>query len=177
MTFALNPDRQGEILWQHRVGAGNRRGGTMWGAAADDNVVYVPNVDTQLGAGKAGGLTALRLDTGAEVWSVKPPVPDCKTNDETCAPGQSAAVTLIPGVIFSGSTNGVMRAHSTADGQVLWQFSAMGEPIMTVNGVAGHGGSINGAGPTVVGGMLFMNSGYAYGGDTAGNLLLAFGVE
>jgi polyvinyl alcohol dehydrogenase (cytochrome) len=70
-----------------------------------------------------------------------------------------------------------MRAYSTADGHVLWNFSAMGEPIMTVNGVAGQGGSINGAGPTVVGGMVFMNSGYAYGGDTAGNLLLAFGVD
>jgi len=177
VTYALDPDRDGEILWQHRVGAGNRRGGTMWGAAADENVVYVPNVDTQLGAGKSGGLTALRLDTGAELWSVRPPVPDCKTNDESCAPGQSAAITLIPGAVFSGSTNGVMRAYSTENGSVLWQFSAMGEPIDTVNGVSGVGGSLNGAGPTVVGGMVFMNSGYAYGGDTPGNLLIAFGVD
>jgi polyvinyl alcohol dehydrogenase (cytochrome) len=177
MTYALNPDRQGEILWERRIGAGNRRGGTMWGAAADDNVVYVPNVDTQLGPGKAGGLTALQLNTGEELWSVKPPVPDCKVNNETCAPGQSAAITLIPGAVFSGSTNGVMRAYSTTDGHVLWQFSAMGEPIMTVNGVRGSGGSINAAGPTVVGGMVFINSGYGYGGDTPGNLLLAFGVD
>jgi polyvinyl alcohol dehydrogenase (cytochrome) len=179
MTYALNPDRQGEILWEHRVGAGNRRGGTMWGAAADDNVVYVPNVDTQLGPGKVGGLTALSLETGAELWNVKPPIPgaDCKVGDETCAPGQSAAVTLIPGAVFSGSTNGVMRAYSTKNGQVLWEFSAMGEPIMTVNGVAGRAGSLNAAGPTVVGGLVFMNSGYAYGTDTPGNLLMAFGVD
>ena len=177
MTYALNPDKQGEIVWEHRVGAGNRRGGTMWGAAADDNLVYVPNVDTQLGPGKAGGLTALRLDTGAEMWTVKPPIPDCKISDESCAPGQSAAITLIPGAVFSGSTNGVMRAYSTANGHVLWEFSAMGEPIMTVNGVRGNGGSMNGAGPTVVDGMVFFNSGYAYGSDTPGNLLLAFGVN
>lgn len=177
MTYALDPDKQGEILWEHRIGAGNRRGGTMWGAAADDNVVYVPNVDTQLGPGKAGGLTALQLTTGKEVWSVKPPVPDCKINDESCAPGQSAAITLIPGVVFSGSTNGVMRAYSTSDGRVLWQFSAMGEPITTVNGVRGSGGSMNAAGPTVVGGMVFMNSGYGYGSDSPGNLLIAFGLD
>ncbi|HLJ15877.1 MAG TPA: PQQ-binding-like beta-propeller repeat protein [Bryobacteraceae bacterium] len=177
VTYALNPDKQGEILWQHRVGAGNRRGGTMWGAAADDKVVYVPNVDTQLGPGKAGGLTALSLDTGNEVWSVKPPVPDCQATNETCAPGQSAAITVIPGAVFSGSTNGVMRAYSTKDGKVLWNFNAMGEPITTVNGVRGTGGSMNGGGPTVVGGMVFFNSGYGYGGDTPGNLLLAFGAE
>lgn len=149
----------------------------MWGSAADEEVVYVPSVDTQLGPDKAGGLTALRLDTGERVWHVMPPVPDCKIKDESCAPGQSAAVTLIPGAVFSGSTNGVMRAFSTADGRVLWQFSASGEPIMTVNGVAGQGGSINGAGPAVVGGLLFMNSGYGYGGGTPGNLLLVFGVD
>jgi len=177
MTYALNPDKKGEILWEHRVGAGNRRGGTMWGAAADDKVVYVPNVDTQLGPGKAGGLTALGLETGTEVWSIKPPVPDCKVSDESCAPGQSAAISVIPGAVFSGSTNGAMRAYSTADGHVLWGFSAMGEPITTVNGVRGTGGSINGAGPTIVGGMVFFNSGYGYGGDTPGNLLLAFGVD
>jgi polyvinyl alcohol dehydrogenase (cytochrome) len=177
MTYALNPDKHGDILWEHRVGAGNRRGGTMWGAAADDKVVYVPNVDTQLGPGKAGGLTALSLDSGDELWSVKPPVPDCKVNNETCAPGQSAAITAIPDAVFSGSTNGIMRAYSTKDGQVLWNFNAMGEPISTVNGVRGTGGSMNGAGPTVVGGMVFFNSGYGYGGDTPGNLLLAFSVD
>jgi polyvinyl alcohol dehydrogenase (cytochrome) len=176
VTYALDPERRGEILWQHRVGAGNRRGGTMWGAAADDRLIYVPNVDTQLGPGKAGGLTALALDSGSEIWSVKPPVPDCKSSNESCAPGP-AAITVIPGAVFSGSTNGVMRAYSTTDGRVLWNFNAMSELITTVNGVRGTGGSMNGAGPTVVGGMVFFNSGYNYGGDTPGNLLFAFGVE
>ena len=150
----------------------------MWGAAADDQVVYVPTVDTQLGPERAGGLSALRLDTGSRLWFVKPPpVPGCTVAEESCTPGQSAAVTLIPGAVFSGSTNGVMRAFSTADGEVLWQFSASGETIETVNGVKAQGGSINGAGPAVVGGMVYMNSGYGYGGGTPGNLLLAFGVD
>lgn len=177
VIYALDPDNRGTQLWAHRTGEGSRRGGTMWGSAADDKIVYVPNVDTQLGPKKAGGLYALRLDTGEEVWHVMPPVPACEVKDEACAPGQSAAVTLIPGAVFSGSTNGVMRAYSTADGQVLWQSSARGERLPTVNGVEASGGSLNGPGPTVVGGMVFMNSGYGLNGGTPGNVLLAFGVE
>jgi polyvinyl alcohol dehydrogenase (cytochrome) len=47
-----------------------------------------------------------------------------------------------------------------------------------VNGVPGKGGSINGPGPVVAGGMLFTNSGYAYlGMGVGGNVLLAFGPE
>ena len=37
------------------------------------------------------------------------------------------------------------------------------------------GGSIDAAGPIVVNGMLFFNSGYALG--RPGNVLLAFGLE
>jgi len=44
--------------------------------------------------------------------------------------------------------------------------------------VAAKGGSLNGPGPVVVNGMVFMNSGDAYLGFGApGNVLLAFGVE
>ena len=67
-----------------------------------------------------------------------------------------------------------MRAHSAADGQVLWEFNTARE-FETVNGVAGKGGSLNGPGPVIAEGMLFTNSGYAYlGQGLAGNVLLAF---
>jgi len=46
-----------------------------------------------------------------------------------------------------------------------------------VNGVAGHGGAIDVAGPVVAGGMLFSVSGYPARGGMGGNVLLAFGVE
>jgi polyvinyl alcohol dehydrogenase (cytochrome) len=79
--------------------------------------------------------------------------------------------------VFSGSTNGMMRAYSTVDGKMLWEYNTAREHA-TVNGVAANGGSLNGPGPVVAGGMLFMNSGYAYLGFGApGNVLLAFGVE
>ena len=36
---------------------------------------------------------------------------------------------------------------------------------------------VNGAGPTVAGGMLLVNSGYRFVGGAAGNVLLAFTVD
>jgi polyvinyl alcohol dehydrogenase (cytochrome) len=77
-------------------------------------------------------------------------------------------------VVFAGTTTGTMRAHSTADGRVLWEFNTARE-FETVNGVSGKGGSLNGPGPVIAEGMLFTNSGYAYlGQGLAGNVLLAF---
>ena len=47
---------------------------------------------------------------------------------------------------------------------MLWEFDTNRE-FTTVNGVPAKGASINGPGPAVAGGMLFINSGYgALGG-------------
>jgi len=43
--------------------------------------------------------------------------------------------------------------------------------------VAAKGGSMGAPGPTIAGGMLFVNSGYGVTGTRPGNVLLAFGVE
>jgi polyvinyl alcohol dehydrogenase (cytochrome) len=85
-------------------------------------------------------------------------------------------VTAIPGVVFSGSDDGHLRAYATEDGRVLWDFDTVRE-YQTANGVPGKGGSLDGAGPVLVGGMLFVNSGYARNGGIAGNVLLAFVPE
>jgi polyvinyl alcohol dehydrogenase (cytochrome) len=45
-----------------------------------------------------------------------------------------------------------------------------------VNEVPGRGGSLNGPGPVIVGGMVFVESGYASNG-IPGNVLLAFSVD
>lgn len=176
-AYALDPDHQGKILWKQDTGQGSRRGGTMWGSAADNQNVYVPNVDAQAGPSEAGGLSAIRLTDGTKLWHVMPPVPSCHEKTDKCVPGQSAAVTVIPGAVFSGTTNGVLRAYATADGKILWEFNAMSKSFPTVNGVEARGGSFNGPGPAVVSGMLFVGSGYGYGGDAPGNVLLAFGPE
>ena len=173
-AWAIDPDKEGVLVWQHKVGAGSALGGIEWGSAADDRNGYFATVDGQLGP-KAGGLAALDLATGTELWRTQPPPGDC--TGAACVQTQSAAVSVIPGVVFSGATNGVMRAYATADGHVIWEYNTA-RPYTTVNGVSAKGGSLNGPGPVVAGGMLFMNSGYAYlGFGVSGNVLLAFGVN
>ena len=138
-------------------------------------MVYYPNADGLLGLKAAGGLAAIRLATGERAWWA-PPIATCTDNTSKCIPSQSAAATAIPGVVFSGATDGMLRAYDARDGRVLWEFATARE-FTTVNGVTARGGSINAGGPTIVGGMLYTNSGYGAFGQMAGNVLLAFGVE
>jgi polyvinyl alcohol dehydrogenase (cytochrome) len=83
-------------------------------------------------------------------------------------------LTLIPGVVFSGGWDGVVRGFATDDGRLLWQFDTM-RNFDTVNAVPAKGGSMGAAGPTVAGGMLFVPSGYVgVQSGVPGNVLLAF---
>jgi hypothetical protein len=47
----------------------------------------------------------------------------------------------------------------------------------TVNHVAAQGGSFNGGGPAIAGGMVIATCGYGFVGGKAGNVLLAFSVD
>jgi polyvinyl alcohol dehydrogenase (cytochrome) len=46
-----------------------------------------------------------------------------------------------------------------------------------VNAVPGRGGSLDGPGPVIGGGMLYVNSGYVAAGGAPGNVLLGFSVD
>jgi polyvinyl alcohol dehydrogenase (cytochrome) len=177
IAWALDPDKKGAVLWQEKVGRGSALGGIEWGLAADDSLAYLPVADAQYGPDQAGGLFALSLTDGTQKWMSRPSQAANCTGTRACVAARSAALSVVPGVVFSGTTDGMMRAYSTADGRVLWEFNTVRE-YDTVNGVAGKGGSINGPGPVIAGDMLFTNSGYAYlGTGMPGNVLLAFGVE
>ena len=69
-----------------------------------------------------------------------------------------------------------MRAYAAEDGRLLWQFDTNRE-FATVNGVKARGGSMDGPGPIVAGGLLFVNSGYGGIAGRPGNVLLVFGVD
>jgi polyvinyl alcohol dehydrogenase (cytochrome) len=184
LVHAVDPDNQGELVWSTRVGEGGTNGGVQWGSASDGANVYVALADlgrvvvpyslaTDVDPKRGGGMFALSLDTGKRVWYTPPAA--CGDR-KRCSPAQSAAVTAIPGVAFSGSVDGHLRAYSTTDGSVLWDMDTV-RPYQTVNGVEGRGGSMDGPGPVIGGGMLFVNSGYAAGGGMPGNVLLAFSVD
>jgi polyvinyl alcohol dehydrogenase (cytochrome) len=181
VVHALDPDQDGKILWQTRVGKGGALGGIMWGSAADQDHVYVANSDVRftpggdrmLDANAGGGLFALDLADGKISMQV-PPV-SCGSRSR-CSPALSAAVTAIPGVVFSGGVSGYLRAYATEDARLLWEVDTARD-YSTVNSVPARGGAMDGPGPTVVDGMLYVNSGYAQWGGQPGNVLLAFEVR
>jgi len=112
------------------------------------------------------------LEKGEVVWHT--PHPGCGEKPG-CSPAQSAAVTAIPDVVFSGGLDGHLRAYSAQDGRILWDVVTATD-FQTVNGVKAHGGSLDGPGAVIVGGMLYANSGYSFVGSAPGNVLLAFSV-
>lgn len=182
VVWALDPDAEGAIVWQKRIGKGGVLGGVMWGPAADAQNVYVPLSDfalrgpTEGGDPKAGGgLFALRITSGEQAWYAPPETPKC-AGTLGCTPAQMAPATVIPGVVFSGSMDGHLRAYDTSDGAVIWDFDTLRD-FTTVNGVKARGGSMSASGAVVAGGMLFVDSGYGALGGMPGNVLLAFAAE
>ncbi|MEM7542555.1 MAG: PQQ-binding-like beta-propeller repeat protein [Pseudomonadota bacterium] len=177
VLHALDPDNEGEILWQKRLSPGGVLGGIEWGFAADVENVYVPISDvweTRSVPGHAGGIYAVNFRTGEEVWNTPAAEPDCMAM-AGCNAGQPAAATLTPGIIFSGSMDGHMRAYDPATGAVIWDFDTK-RNFDTVNGVNAKGGSIKGAGVTVVDGWIYFSAGYGFWG-LPGNVFLAFGPK
>jgi polyvinyl alcohol dehydrogenase (cytochrome) len=172
--WAMDPDKRGAVVWQYRAGKGSALGGMEWGSAVDGGRAYFAVSDT-IGSNAPGGLHAVDLGTGERVWFSPPASPKCGSG-RGCNAALSAAITVIPGVIFAGSNDGALRAYSAKDGAMIWEFDT-NRDFETVNGVAAKGASINEAGPTVAGGMVFVNSGYGTLGGRPGNVLLAFGTE
>jgi polyvinyl alcohol dehydrogenase (cytochrome) len=175
VIFGFDPDAKGDIVWQRRVAKGSSGGGVFWGSATDGTNIYAANADffADTPAG-SGGMNAVDLRTGHVVWSV--PGAGCADRNP-CKPSQVAAVTLIPGAAFSGTMDGRLRAYATRDGTVLWEYDTARD-FTTVNGVKANGGSMSNSGPAIVGGMLYVNSGYSHhGGILPGNVLLAFSAE
>jgi polyvinyl alcohol dehydrogenase (cytochrome) len=169
-VFGLDPDNKGAPLW--KTGLAEKRPGAsgliVFGGTADEQAAY-------FALNQVGGVVALGLATGERKWFT--PLAPAEIAGEPPRPGQSAAVTSIPGVVFSGGWDGMLRALSTEDGRIIWEYNTVRE-YPTVNGVAAKGGSMGAPGPTVAGGMLFVGSGYiGVMGGLPGNVLLAFSPE
>jgi polyvinyl alcohol dehydrogenase (cytochrome) len=179
IVYGLDPDHGGEILWQSRIsasaaaavaGAGPGAGvggGIAWGGSADHRNFYaaLSGLLSQP-ANAAGSLTALDMKTGIVRWNTPAPQPACSWGGD-CRHAQAQAVTVMPGVAFSGSMDGHLRAYSTIDGKILWDFDTA-KAFLTQNGVHASGGPLDRGGATIVNGSVFINS---------GSTLLAFSVD
>jgi polyvinyl alcohol dehydrogenase (cytochrome) len=194
------------MLWHTKVGAGSALGGIEWGMAADDRRLYVANSDvinlldaTDRAHGGAGvpesskdvgkpGLTALDPATGKVLWHVPAPVAPChyangggRIGDAACINAQSAAPSAIPGVVFSGTTDGWFRAYDAATGKILWASSTTAQTYDTLNQIkAQPGGAVDGLGAAVADGRVYVMSGFngaARVGSNGINVLLAYSVD
>jgi polyvinyl alcohol dehydrogenase (cytochrome) len=193
VVYSLDPDHGGNILWQTKIGdssaaaagaagggptgaasvvgppgVAGSAGGVAWGSAADHRSLYVALSGLLAQpANAAGSLTALDMTTGAARWHTAAPQPACSWGERNCAHAQAQAVTVMPGSAFSGSMDGHLRAYSTIDGKILWDFDTA-KDFQTKNGIKASGGPLDHGGATIVNGMVYVNS---------GNTLLAFSVD
>lgn len=165
LVWAHDPDKKGELVWRADVS----RGQIVFGGGSDSETAYFAMRSFNR-SGPPAGVVAVRLSDGTEKWYT--PIPPQESMKDH--PGLSAAVSVIPGVVFTSGLDGMLRAFSANDGKSIWEFDTAQE-FQTVNGVKAHGGSIGSAGATIAGGMVFVNSGYTgFQGGVPGNVLLAF---
>jgi polyvinyl alcohol dehydrogenase (cytochrome) len=205
VAYGMDPD-SGKLLWHTKVGGGSALGGIEWGMAADGKRLYVANSDVinlfdelagPTGARITGdkpspaqpGLYALDPASGKVLWRTPAPVAPChyagdRSRDYAkgaCVRAQSAAPSVMPGAVFSGTMDGWFRAYDPATGKIIWAFSTTAQTYDTVNQVKGQpGGSIDGMGPAIAGGMVYTMSGFLGASNTGGNpvnVLLAFSPD
>jgi polyvinyl alcohol dehydrogenase (cytochrome) len=163
VVFALDPDHKGAVVWKTDLSEkkGKRNTNLVWGGSVDQQNIYVGLV--------TGSITAVQLATGEKVWNTHLAQPGTRDS-------YAAANSAIPGAIFIGGMDGKIHALASSDGHELWSFETARD-FTTVNQVPAHGGSIGSAGPTIVGGMVFIGSGYSVTSGIPGNVLLAFAPQ
>lgn len=175
VVHAFDPDQNGKIVWQTRIGKGGTLGGILWGIAGHNGKAYVPlsDLDRQ-NPESGGGMYAIDAATGRILWKTPAPKPTC-LGTPGCSAAQLAPPSLIEGVVFAGSMDGHVRAYDMASGRIVWDFDAA-QTFPTTNGIEAGGGSFSATGPTIADGILYVNSGYA-GQGMPGNILLAFSIR
>ena len=179
MVFAMDPDDNGSIIWQKRVGRGGKKGGVHWGMTIDDDSIFVPIADLPEKIpsqySPMPGIHALRIKDGSKEW-YRPALPVCEDEKYHCYPSVSAAPSRVGSMIITGSMNGIIEIISTKDGNLLWSFDTAMQ-FKTINQISANGGSIDSNGPIIAGDHLIATSGYDIYGQLTGNILLVFSIE
>ena len=81
--------------------------------------------------------------------------------------GHASSSELAPGM------DGWMYILDNASGNLLWEFNTNAD-FSEYTDTKAYGGTIEGLGPVIAGNNLFINSGYQYGGNMPGNVVLNF---
>ena len=118
MRYALDPDNDGAVLWNIRVGKGGEAGGVEYGAASDGRYAFAPVVDMDIDLNSNGSLTAVDLMTGKSVWRVE-------NSDDRCEgkkkPPCGTAVSTPP----RSSVTWCSSAYSTGPSALMRSTAAM----------------------------------------------------
>ena len=188
VVHALDPDRGGEILWQTRVGKGSALGGVQWGSAYDGRYVYVALSDVIpefAGTARAPSAPAGQTPSVGR-WTVRARPRVGSDRLDHASPRVRRSTGMQPRTIGRSHRDSRHRLFRRdrwtparlcgRDGAIVWDVDTM-QPYKTVNGVQANGGSMDGPGPVIVNGMVFVNSGYGFIAGKPGNVLLAFSVD
>lgn len=159
MLYGLDPDADGKVRWQVRVGRGGEVGGIEWGFSTDGKNAYIPVVDMNADMKADGSFTAVDIATGKPVWRVADLLPACDGKPAPCNNAFTSPSTVAGGFVFTGTNDGVLRAYDTATGEVVWTYDTVRE-YQGINGRKGQGGSLAAyGGPVIVGKRLYIMSG------------------
>ncbi|MES3009056.1 MAG: PQQ-binding-like beta-propeller repeat protein [Pseudomonadota bacterium] len=176
VVFGLDPDDNGKVLWQTRVGRGGPLGGVHWGMTFVGDIVYVPVSDRSAGGAedlpRQPGLHAIDMKTGERLWYAEVPA-RCAAAARNCIEAYSAPASATDDLVVTGALNGYLFAHDQRTGALVWEYNTL-QDYPTVNNVPAKGGAIDSTGPVLSGDYLIVNSGYATFGQLPGNSVLVF---
>jgi polyvinyl alcohol dehydrogenase (cytochrome) len=193
-VWSLDPDDSGRVLWNQRISDGTPVGGIHWGMAVVGDKVFVPLADPEWSIAQweyepLAGMVALDISTGKLAWrhesnrgcfinlaevdmstgEAKVPWPSCPQYY-----GNSGAALGLDDMVLAGTLNGKLQAFSPENGSVIWEYDTK-RPFDTLNGIKGHGGSLDNAGSVAIGnGYMVVQSGYSYINQMPGNVVLVF---
>ncbi len=179
--WALDPDKNLELVWQNKLSNGSALGGVHWGMTVVGDTLVVPIADPEfMTKDPKPGVYGIDIESGETVWEHRvergcevsfdrrETWPDCPWHY-----GFSAAASSTNDIAFAGSLNGTFSAFNASDGEVLWSYDTKRE-FETVNGIEAHGGAIDNPGVVIAGNQLIVMSGYSLFGQMPGNVMLVF---
>lgn len=193
-VWALDPDNSGRVIWNQRLSGGTPVGGIHWGMTIVGDRVFAPIADPEWSIAQwdyepLAGIVAMDISTGKIAWrhesnrgcfinleEVNMSTGDPKVPWPSCPQyyGNSGAALGLDDMILAGALNGKLQAFSPENGSIIWEYDTK-RPFETLNGIRGHGGSLDNAGSVVIGnGYMVVQSGYSYINQMPGNVVLVF---